>query len=289
MNGGRPAHFIHQDNPELMREILRQQILIDQSKGGLYDAKRPVPKTVHFTWGGRKPMRFHQMVCFLSAYYVLKPNKIIIWYSKYRPNGKWWEYIQKNITDFDDVVDWREKVDPDSIFGRAIYVPEHKSDIIRLQVLLENGGIYLDLDVLVLRPFDALLPYDTTMGLENEYGLCNGIIISKRNSTFLRLWWEEYKTFNDQQWSVHSVLLPFILAKAYPWMIHVEAKTLNRPNWYELNYLYGSEKYNWRKNFAIHLWFRKYDVEHDLDSIKKVDSTFGEIFRYILFGNPSIM
>ncbi|XP_064618985.1 uncharacterized protein LOC135482664 [Lineus longissimus] len=289
LNGGRPPHFIHQENSQLMREILHKELLIDQSKRQLYDSERPVPKIVHFTWGGKSPMRFHQMVCFLSAYHVLRPKKIIVWYSMYYPTGKWWEFIKKNITNFQHVVNLRKKVDPDSIFGRAVHVPEHKSDITRLQVLLETGGIYLDLDVLVLRPFDALLSYETTMGLENDYGLCNGIIIAKRNATFLRLWWEEYKTFNDQQWSVHSVRLPCLLSKTYPWMIHIEADTLNRPNWHELDYLYGIKKYNWRKNYAIHLWFRKYGVEHDLESIKKVDSTFGQIFRYILYGHPRII
>ena len=42
-----------------------------------------------------------------------------------------------------------------------------------------------------------------------EYeGLCNAVIFAKPQSEFLQLWLLNYKSFNKEQWDVHSVYLP---------------------------------------------------------------------------------
>jgi len=44
---------------------------------------------------------------------------------------------------------------------------QHKSDIIRVALLWQKGGIYLDHDIVVLRPLT---------GLHNTIGMSNGIL-----------------------------------------------------------------------------------------------------------------
>jgi len=40
----------------------------------------------------------------------------------------------------------------------------HLSDVARLEILLQHGGIYLDYDVIVVNSLDPLRCYDATLG-----------------------------------------------------------------------------------------------------------------------------
>lgn len=110
----------------------------------------------------------------------------------------------------------------DTIFGNPITKFAHKADIIRLEALLEYGGIYLDLDVYTIRSFDALLHFPTVLGIEGgiyefpRQGLCNGIIVAQKEAPFLQRWYESYKTFNGSEWAANSVAAPFELARQNP-------------------------------------------------------------------------
>ena len=90
--------------------------------------------------------------------------------------------------------------------------------------LRQYGGVYLDVDTYVLRPFAplSLYSYDTVLGMEaripnflrgpqsdNEMdpkGLCNAVIMSRPGSVFLERWLESYETFDPSHWTEHSVV-----------------------------------------------------------------------------------
>jgi hypothetical protein len=67
----------------------------------------------------------------------------------YEPSGFWWETIKPKLT-------LHQVSIPESIFGNPIHHFAHKADVIRLEVLLEYGGIYLDLDTICVRPLAPL-------------------------------------------------------------------------------------------------------------------------------------
>jgi hypothetical protein len=127
---------------------------------------------------------------------------------------------------------------PSRIYGQPVVRPEHKTDIIRLEVLIRLGGIYLDLDVVALQSWDPLLKYLCTMGAESPNLLSNGIILAARNATFLRLLHGQYRTFDDTSWNGHSVQLPMLLARQYTHLVHIEWHQLQRPNWNERQWIY---------------------------------------------------
>ena len=110
----------------------------------------------------------------------------------------------------------------DTIFDNSITKFAHKADVIRLEALLQYGGIYLDLDVYTIRSFSPFLNFPTVLALEGGVeklplqGLCNGIIVSERNSSFLRRWYEGYKEFRDEDWAGMSVKFPLKLAMQHP-------------------------------------------------------------------------
>ena len=64
--------------------------------------------------------------------------------------------------------------------------------VIIIQVLMEYGGIYLDLDTVITRPFDELRRYPCVIGREQESKSCGSVIVCAKDSPFLLLWINSY-------------------------------------------------------------------------------------------------
>ena len=105
----------------------------------------------------------------------------------------------------------------------------HKSDIIRLDVLKQYGGIYIDTDVLVIHSFDYFRQFAFTMGnwreLPLELILCNAIIVSAADSKFLDRWYESYRNVDFKCWDCQSVVWPTHVVRNTTIDIHVAKRT----------------------------------------------------------------
>ena len=213
-----------------------------------------VPNIVHFIFG-LKPdpiFNFIDYACVKAALQIQKPERVMFHYH-YEPQGIFWELIKPNVT-----LNRVRLVD--SIFNNSVIHYAHKADVIRLEVLRNYGGIYLDIDVLMLRSFDAFRTKSFVLGqegLQHVVGLCNGVIIANNTSLFLERWYYSYKTFNSSQWNYHSVTLPNQLAIRYP--SEIETLPYNVffwPLWDKegINLMYKSNKYSYVSNYAVHLW-----------------------------------
>ncbi|WP_259705680.1 glycosyltransferase family 32 protein [Weissella confusa] len=74
------------------------------------------------------------------------------------------------------------------------------SDYVRLDVLNQFGGIYLDTDVELLKGFDDLLDLKSFIGLESDYALSTAVIGSEAHQTWTEMAIKDYQTrsfFND--------------------------------------------------------------------------------------------
>ncbi|XP_048258772.1 uncharacterized protein LOC124123782 [Haliotis rufescens] len=161
-----------------------------------------VPNIVHITWYGgpkRNTFLFHHFVSLLAIHKFLKPKVILFWFDLL-PEGVYWDQATDGFPEI--VLVYRAP--PTTILGQEVHVPEHQSDVIRIEAVMEFGGIYMDLDALVVQPFSALYQYEVTMGYETPDGLCNGIIVARPWADFLKIWYEEYKTLDDSVWGYHS-------------------------------------------------------------------------------------
>ena len=179
-----------------------------------------IPKILHYTFGmardfGGKPWSLMHHVCLMSAVERIKPERTNF-YCQFEPSGPWWELSRPFVTLV--LIDA-----PKEIFGRPLSHVAHQSDVVRLQKLIEYGGIYLDADVFVHKSFDDLLDNSTVLGQEGdggEYGMANAVILAEPGAPFLRRWLKEYRSFRskgrDEFWNEHSVRLPVKLAKAHP-------------------------------------------------------------------------
>lgn len=176
-----------------------------------------IPKIVHLCFGmtpdfGGKPWSLVHYACVRSMAERLRPDEIRFYYA-HEPTGVWWELTRPLVS--------LVRIDPPtSIFGNPLIHPAHRADVVRLEKLIEHGGIYLDCDVLVVRDFDALLDHQCVLALQGEaprLGLCNGVILAEPNARFLHRWRETYRTFRsrgkDDFWSEHSVAMPMKLAR----------------------------------------------------------------------------
>ena len=167
----------------------------------------------------------------------------------------------------------------------------HKADVASMQILLEEGGIFLDLDVLVVKSFDPLRMYNFTMGIE-YFGtpgrLNNGIVLARPNASFLHKWIESYKDFSKSEWDVHSSQVPYNLQFQYPFMIHVEEKYLNYPSGKDIELIY-EDIYDWSHNYALRLWSKIHDLEHGPHAIRTMNTTFGEVARLVYYGSSKLL
>lgn len=179
-----------------------------------------IPKVLHYCFGlsedfGGKPWGLLHHVCLSSAVARLRPESVFF-YHEYEPSGPWWDLSRK-------LVEPVKITAPRSVFDRPLHHPAHRADVVRLERLIEHGGIYLDADVLVHRDFDDLLHHSTVLGQEGiggDVGVANAIIVAEPEAPFLERWYESYRTFrgkgHGEYWNEHSVLLPRELALAHP-------------------------------------------------------------------------
>ncbi len=248
----------------------------NDEKIGTYD----IPNIVHFITGQgdateailnrygprlgsrrmeRAPSEFQLInyLVLLSARKHIKPDKIYLHYSL-EPTGYWWlkakNDLQLNIT-------LNQIPQITSIYNHPLYHHAHRSDIARLDILNKYGGIYLDLDVLILKSFSNFIsnPYqvEAIFAWENKEfnAICNAVIIAPIYSKFLRRIYESYQSFNSSCWACHSVLLTGYLAKIYSNEVDVlPSNTFFEPSYLHIEELYVYNQYNFQKNYACHLW-----------------------------------
>lgn len=114
-----------------------------------------IPKIIHYCWFGRneKPA-------------IIK--KCIKSWKKYCPDYQ--------------IIEWNEdNFDVNSVpFCQQAYEAKQwafVSDYVRLKVLLDYGGIYMDTDVELIRSIDAMLPLGCFIGFQHEQFVSNGLIV----------------------------------------------------------------------------------------------------------------
>ena len=213
-----------------------------------------------------------------SAYEVNKPDNIFFYYC-YEPHGEWWERAKQYITPI--------RVEPPKeIFGNPIKSYAHQADVIRLQLLIEEGGIYLDSDTLCLKPLTPLLEDGGfVMGQEgNEAKLCNAVMLSEKGSEFAKEWLSRYVDFDDDNWAGHSIELPYRLSKEYPNLIRVmNNKAFTWP-------LYHSEHLRWFYRNGVSYVPCDYSdgVVSTMGGTLKTDEDFSESYVIHLWAGKSV-
>ncbi len=274
-----------------------------------------IPNILHFVFGmapdfGGKPFSLVHYLSVKSAVDINKPSTAFFHY-QYEPQGEWWEKAKPLLT-------LNKITAPDSYIGRPLYHVAHKADVVRLQALKETGGIYLDLDTITVKPLTGLLNNSFAIGQElkaayvpknwrqrikyklgfvrknkeEASGLCNAVLLSEKNSDFVNLWLNEYKSFRsegrDKYWNEHSVLVPQKLAEKYPQHItQLSPYAFHYPLYNEAGLKSMFEEVNeFPEAYLHHLWesfaWEKYMTKLTEESIRNEATTYNLIARRVL-------
>ena len=109
-----------------------------------------IPSLIHLVWMTRKQnesMKFHHFISFLSVMKRIRPSQIRFYYDNL-PIGQYWDEILNLVNKTSTATLMLIKTEnPRFIGGKEIKVNEHGSDVVRLDMIRQYGGIYLDLDV----------------------------------------------------------------------------------------------------------------------------------------------
>ena len=204
-----------------------------------------IPNRFHFVFGLEKqtdPFHLAHYLCLESCRVINRPEKMYFYYC-HEPYGRYWELIKDKLEPVRVALD--DFVSGFSYKDRTIepYKYAHHSDFIRLEKLIEHGGMYADIDTLfVSRIPDGLHEKSFVLGRENDIvcqttgvrrrSLCNAFIMSEKNAPFATKWLEQMRDFFDGSWSNHSTLLPQQLSEKHPDIIHIEPpRTFYRHMW----------------------------------------------------------
>jgi hypothetical protein len=189
----------------------------------------------------------------------------------------------------------------------------HHADFVRLDALIESGGIYADIDTLFVRRFPAeLREAKFVLGREDDVrdeltgvvrpSVCNALLLSEPRSLFAVMWRRTAAAALNGTWSNHSTLLPYELSQRLPDAVRVEP----RRSFYEfgpspdgLARLFERVEDDTAGVLSIHLWAHLWwDAERrdfsslhagllDERAIRSNDTTYNVLAREFLPGLDS--
>jgi Glycosyltransferase sugar-binding region containing DXD motif len=274
-----------------------------------------IPKIFHFIYFTPQhapdklfPVSYYLAVA--SAIGVNQPQEVIFHFNR-EPIGPWWDKTKPLLT-------LHQLKAPETFMGRKLVHPAHQADVVRLLSLKESGGIYMDFDTICAKPLFQFLDHPFVMGLElkvpytpknwrqqvkhsirkklgmiktsgNEPILCNGVLLSQKNSEFINLWLNEYKSFRsqgrDKYWNEHSSYVPAAIAASHPNLINIAGP-------YAFHYPLPSkqgmqsmfeEVTDFPDSFIHHLWesysWEPYLSKLTAESIRQHHSTYNLLAR----------
>uniref|UniRef100_A0A060T4Z4 ARAD1C45760p n=1 Tax=Blastobotrys adeninivorans TaxID=409370 RepID=A0A060T4Z4_BLAAD len=174
----------------------------------------PIPNVVHFI-ELRSKVTFVTYLAIKAALTSMKPDQIKLHHSMPLEEDMWLLKVRPHITLVSHNLTQEFPLQVEQGWDEA-----HMADAMRLRVMYEEGGIYMDTDTIALRSFERLRhnPRGLILGSEgpSRNGLANGVILARKHSNFIRKWIDSYVDFVVGEWNDHSVIKPKELSEQYP-------------------------------------------------------------------------
>lgn len=193
----------------------------------------PIPNLIHFIYIFKEPLAlrkglqfgFLEYLAIRSAIVSIQPSFIFLHYAFVHKNGDgsskmhmdpmsnpWIRRLR------DDILLIEHQLG--DVRGKST---SYLADVMSLQLLRDNGGIFLHLKTFSLKPFTTIMDpprsQDVVLGHEggNRWGLGNAAIAARKNSTLLHHWLYEYEHGSSPtQWNYEGDLLPKKMADEMP-------------------------------------------------------------------------
>lgn len=207
----------------------------------------------HFIFGLEKQISefmFCYYIAVYSAYLINEPDFIYFYYH-YEPYGKWWNELKKIPNIKLVIVEL-----PTKIGEKVIKKTAHRADKLRMDILYNKGGIYLDIDTICIKPWKELLKEKVVLGKQDDNKICNAIMFTEPKSLFFKLWLDKYEEyFNPNGWGEASIILPFIIYKENPKLVTLKEPNLFfKPTYHKCGYIFEYIFNIPDKLITLHLW-----------------------------------
>jgi hypothetical protein len=195
-----------------------------------------IPRIAHFVFGlVEQTQPFHPMhyLAIESCRQVLQPEAIHL-HHRHLPYGVYWDLLRPHLVLHEvDLVPEVLAAPQDERLVPARYRYAHHADFIRLDALLEHGGVYADMDTLFVHPFPSDLfeapfvigreaPVRDEQTGEVRPSTCNALLMSEPGSAFARAWRDGMAAAMNGTWSNHSGFLAQALTERMPEAVRVE-------------------------------------------------------------------
>ncbi len=223
-----------------------------------------IPKVIHYCWFGNKS----------------KPQLIE------NCRASWEEHLSNF-----KLVEWNEKnTDLKHPFVQKAYEDKKYAfvaDYVRLKVLYEQGGVYLDTDMLIIKSFDELLNNQAFIGIESKHYISCGIIGVPSKHPYIKACLDYYNKIDVNNLNYKEIVIPKIFTKIYKEMYGVNNGITSKLhfdlNVYPEEYFYpypnppiptsenAYKKYIQPSTYAVHLWHKSWKKTNALTYMRRGD------------------
>ena len=236
--------------------------------GMLYqdDPCSSIPKIIHILYFGETEFyNFHHR-CIHSMLQYMPNYEVRIYNSKEPIGNAFWDDIKKQARVS------IHKMDPPVFYdGFELKHFQYKADVVRLELLYEHGGVYLDLDMLITRPFDDVfasghsfyISEERTNGAGNG-ALINAFLAAKPKNEFVKLWLNSFKSgLRLGIWATHIRDSNKKLIDDHPHYMHkyrikiLDGKLFMQLHWQDTVAFIHSETVPYefpQESYGTHLW-----------------------------------
>ena len=153
-----------------------------------------VPNIIHFVHLNQPYLKFASFLSVLSAWLNQKPTRIYFHCNDCGYKGKYWieintlKALRSNI-----IVNKLENLN-ERIFNLSPGWIHHKADTLRLLILMEYGGVYLDNDMLLIQSIDYYRRFEFALSWDSDAdGIGNQLLIANKNARLLRAMYDGYR------------------------------------------------------------------------------------------------
>jgi mannosyltransferase OCH1-like enzyme len=216
-----------------------------------------IPKIIHYCWFGGNPIPKMLQYCIDSWKQYLPDYELMLWnesntvfdcyYVKECYEQKKWAFV---------------------------------SDYIRLKAVYEYGGIYMDTDMLLLKPLDYFLENECFFVAEHAKSIGAGIFGAKKNNEFIKTCVDLYHDDTVTDKLIPALVSTYFLNKYQLERKFIEDIVLEDIVIYEPNYFHSLpftklfdihhyKKYLTKNSYGVHLWHGSWHHYNELYLIRR--------------------
>jgi hypothetical protein len=130
----------------------------------------------------------------IKSFALHNPDYVINFYTNKQPSGVYWE----RASEYCNVI---LSEPPTEVFSKPLIHPAHASDVFRINLLIEQGGVYCDFDTITMKSFNDLINRNKFLigAFSNKkITMCNCTMVSPPQSLYMYAWLNMWKGFRSK-------------------------------------------------------------------------------------------